>query len=130
MSSDDIDSITTKLEELELKQQRELQQLRRTHRDQKKQLLQSIAKTSKKPPQRENLSEQGHILSHSLFPLQPGDKVILRTTASIGCKGDLAIVTHVAPKRVEFRVPRLNDVSWRLPTNVSHYTSKHISEIR
>ena len=105
MPSSTVDKLTSKLEALELQQQHELDTLLLKHRSQKKDLIKQCSK--KKLPNLEKASTgtPHQILSHSRFPLHKGDKVLLRSTASVGYKGDLAIVTCVAPKRINIYVP-------------------------
>ena len=130
MPSSDVDELTSKLQALELQQQHKLDTLLLKHRSQKKALINPCAK-SPSPKQHRQLPNKSHqILSHSKFPLHKGDKVLLRSTASVGYKGDLAIVTQVAPKRIDIYVPRLDNKSWRIPQNLTHYSSEYSAETR
>ena len=122
MAKDDLDSITAQLENLELAQQIEVNLILEKHRQQKQELLRRLTRKKSTKP-KAPLSLPPPIVSASGIPLRRGDTVIIETTATIGCKGDLATVTKVEPKKVHFHVPRLNDRSWRLPKNVSHHHS-------
>ena len=85
MPTDDIDSITTKLASLELEQQKELDSVIAKHRSQKRQLLQVLSITEHqqpKPPSPKPVAPP--VLSLNKFPLQRGDTVEIRSTASIG----------------------------------------------
>ena len=120
MSTDDeIDEITTKIQQLELAQQAELDILLLKHRQQKSKLISDLQRHS---PHRANGPKYStpQILSHSKTPLHRGDRVIIRSKASIGKKGDIATVTKVAAGRVDIYVHRLKDKTWRIPGNLAH----------
>ena len=120
---DNIDDITEQIQQLDLEQQNKLDILILKHRRQKLKLLNKFQRrastkktaTTYSPPK---------ILSHSKVPLERGNRVIIRLKASIGKKGNLALVTHVAAGRVDIYVPRLNNKTWRLPGNLAHCSDK------
>ena len=116
----DIDDITAKLQDLDIEQQTELNNLIHKHRRQKSILLEKLRRASTGSTTKEPVTPP-QILSDSDLPLQRGDRVVIRTKASIGRKGDVATVLKVAPKRVDIYVPRLNDKTWRLLRNLSHH---------
>ena len=120
-TNDAIDNITAQLESLELTQQHELDALLAQHRQQKQALLRRAraTKRSTKTSPKAKLP----VLSYNKFPLNRGDKVFVRTTATIGTKGDLATVLCVSENRVDIHVHCINDTTWRKPTNLTHYTS-------
>ena len=95
MPTSEVDDITSKLEALELDQQQELTALRNKHCCQKKALLDTFAASINSLKKQQHSA--GAILSYSELPLRKGDRVILRSTASVGCKGDYATVTHMSP---------------------------------
>ena len=121
MVKDALDSITAQLEALELDQQQELDTIFQKHRQQKRSLLKRLKRNSAAPPTTAATTTPSPVVSANGYPLHRGDKVAIKTTASIGTKGDLAIVTCVDPARVDIYIPRLNDKSWRLPKNLRHH---------
>ena len=130
MSDTDIDDIATKLDALDLHYQDKLHSLLKKQRHQKQALLQKLSsprlpKHLSPPP-----TATPTVLSHSCFPLHRGDKVILRSTASIGRKGDLATVLCIDVNRVDIYVPHLNNTMWHIPRNLTHYPSKHSATTR
>ena len=120
MSKDqDLAEITASLQALDITQQDELDTLLAKHRRQKSTLLNKLQRHPSTRSAKHPILPPP-ILSSSKLPLHRGDKVSLRTKASIGRKGDIATVTKVAPGRVDIFVHRLNDKTWRLPGNLAH----------
>ena len=120
MSNDDVQDISILLEQLELEQEEELAQLQQRHRIAKRALLRRLTGSSPRKSPAPTVTP-ATVLSHSQREIHLGETVYLRTTTTIGCKGDTAIVTGVAPSRIDVRVPRLKDHTWRKPHNISHY---------
>ena len=120
MPTTDIDDITTKLAALELAQQEELDSIINKHRQQKQRLLLSFKQSKRNKPPSKVATTPPQVLSLNKFPLHKGDYVEIRSTASIGRKGDTAQVTAVSPNRVDIYIPHLNDKSWRIPRNLKH----------
>ena len=119
MSDDSIDSIVATLERLELQQEEELEQLKRKHKKAKRKVLRRLTTSPKALKVPADLCEP-RVLSFSKRRLHRGDRVRIRTTATIGCKGDIAIVLYVSAPRIDISIPRLNDTSWRAPHNLEH----------
>ena len=97
MSNDNIADITNCIEALELEQEAELTALLNKHRKAKRKLLCTLQKKLPKTPPRTSVDDHsGAVLSASCHKLHQGDTVIIQTTASIGCKGDIAKVLFVS----------------------------------
>ena len=118
MSDDEVDNIAKLLEQLELEQEAELALLQTKHRNKKRQLLRRLTLSPKPKPKKVPLDTS--IRSYNRRKIVKGDTVRLSTTASVGCKGDLAVVTVVQPSQIDLHVPRLNDLTWRKPHNIEH----------
>ena len=119
--SSDLDDLVEKLETLDLYQQQELEQLLATHRKEKQTLVKSakpVKPIVKKKPA--PIPDPPVVLSHSRIPLKQGDRVRLRTKASIGNRGDIATVLHVLPSRIDIRVHCIPDYTWRQAGNLEH----------
>lgn len=106
MTDDSVDQISKQLESLDLEQEAELTALVQKHCIAKSKLLKRLQ--GKKP---EALEIPPRILSHSKIPLQRGDRVVIRSKASIGRKGDIAIVLSVSAPRIDIHVPCLDDTT-------------------
>ena len=122
MSNKDIDTITAKLEALEVQQAKETTSLQNKHQLQQRNLFKSLKRSpvKKKEPQ-----PKQPVLSYSRFPLHCGDQVFIRSKALIGQKGDLATVLHVDKNRINIYVPRLNNATCCIPQNLTHHLSDH-----
>ena len=124
MSEDYITELTKQIEALDIQQEAEIEALKKKHKKAKKKLykqLQSPPQHIERPPSLAKF-EESRVLSHSKLPLHRGDKVIIRTTTTIGCKGDIAYVLSVSAPRINIRIPRLRDTTWRIPNNLRHFT--------
>ena len=116
MNKNDTNNIIKQLEELELEQDKEVIELLKQQKKAKRQLLKRLIKS----PTAQLPQKQPKVLSHSKRALKRGDIVKVRTTTSIGTKGDSATVLYVSPPRVDIYVHRVKDTSWRMPHNLEH----------
>ena len=117
MDRNGTEDIIRKLAELELDQEKELLQLLQKQRKARRNLLKSVTA----PTQKTQVTKTSKpVLSFNKIALKRGDQVKVRTTTSIGTKGDIATVLFVSPPRVDIYVHRLNDTSWRMPHNLEH----------
>ena len=116
--SNNIDDITKRFEELDIQHQTEWKKLLYKQQQDKKDLLQQFKQKTNKSSKTTSFHIVHNVLSHNKHPLQQGDTVILRTTASVGYKGDTATVTFVSKNRVNIIVHNVNDISWRKPSNL------------
>ena len=94
--SNNIDDITKHFEELDIQHQNEWKKLLYKQQQDKKDLLKQFKQKTNKSLKTKSSRIVQNILSHNNHPLQQGDTVILRTTPSVGYKGDTATVTYVS----------------------------------
>lgn len=107
MSNNTVTKLTQHLDSLELNHCAKREALQRKQKKECNKLIANFEHTNHQKP----IKVKPRVLSASNLPLHHSNKVILKTTASIGYKGDIAKVLFVSPLRIDIYVPRIKDTT-------------------